>query len=459
MLIVLRHVFSFNRWDFRSSYPMQEAELKNPILRLAWQAVTAEPEYLSAQAKIASLFATKGQPLPKFRELLEHDVMISTLFSHPDLGLWDPQTWAIPPTAGPRAWHRDHVFTAKEVAQKSIVRWDGKENLQNCLEKKFGNLQTFSINVEDWHVEPGVSPMLDTIVVKYTLIAVVRMSSGPNPGESVRLYALNGGSLIPPASARISQVTSNSWRLGKQADSYILVYAKSTMPFRVPLDRTVESQAVVHDYVDRQGAMIDSLGDPSLDWVLTPSVSEREGIFDGETNQNSADVGMLEAALPSHDQELSSSTVQVHATATQDSQASEKQMLGQQPMAFEPPSIIQSIKQETPTQTGFPETQETSSHRAILSTSVAPESIGQAKRIHQPAMAATRTTTQASWKAGLDIAQKAADARIFNETSPSTTETITPYRYWAAVNSTTECGIATSPPEPPNRTAAIRSFN
>ncbi|KAK6076434.1 hypothetical protein SCUP234_07168 [Seiridium cupressi] len=381
-----------------------EAELKNPILRLAWQTVTAEPEYLSVQAKIASLFVTKGQPLPKFRELLEHDITISTLFSHPDFGLWDPQTWAIPPTANPRSWHRDHVFTAKEVAQKNIVCWDGKENLRNCVENKFGSykdssnqwvylhlcnkpafmfvayeddgsngheftdLQTLSINVEGWHVEPGVSPVLETIVVKYTLIAAVRMSSGPNPRESVRLYALNGGSLIPPASARISQVTSNIWLLGKGADSYMLVYAKSTTPFRVPLNRTEETQAVAHESVDRQGANVDFLGDPALDWVQAPSVSEREG----ETDHDFADIDMLEAASSSDSQESSAS--QVHATVTQHSQAIENQTLDPQPMASEPHSIIQT-----------------------------PENIGQAKSIHQPTMAFARTISQPSLDTALGM--------------------------------------------------------
>ncbi|KAM0816398.1 putative USP domain-containing protein [Seiridium cardinale] len=435
MLIVLRHVFSFIPWDFRSSRLMQEAELKNPIFGLAWQAVAAEPEYLSAQAKIASLFATQGQPLPKFRDLLEHDIMISTLFSHPDFGLWEPQTWAIPPTASPRAWHRDHVFTAKEVAQKSIVRWDGKVDLPNCLEKKFGSykdplnqwvylhlcnkpafmfvayeddgsnghdfadLQTLSINVEGWHVEPGVSPVLKTMAVKYTLIAAVRMSSGTNPRESVRLYALTGGSLVPPASASISKVTSTVWHIGRRADSYMLVYAKSTMPFRVPLNRTEETQAVAHESVDRQSANIDSLGDPALDWVQAPLVSEREG----ETDHDFADIDMLEAVSSSDSQESSAS--QAHAAVTQHSQAIENQALDQQPMASSPHSIIQSIEQEIPAQppTGSPEAQEASSHRATLSTPVAPESIGQAKSVHQPTMAVARTTSQPSVDMALGV--------------------------------------------------------
>ncbi|ETS77910.1 hypothetical protein PFICI_09972 [Pestalotiopsis fici W106-1] len=272
LLVLLRHLAKFVPENYRSNDLARRNEELNPILKLAWQKVTNPPKAseLQLRSKIAEIFGKSQGHTPRFQELLESDLMMDTLFSDPNFGLYHPKTWTCSPNAGSRQWTVDHILSALDVAKKSIIRWNGQEPLADrimglfpifdhsddarshgervirhmCAKPNFlfvhytndgtewhnfSSLERLSFDVSEWSVNPVDHRFrLGRTNVQYALVGVVYMHPTASM-DSVRLYRLDGSHVQHPESAVMANITHDEWEL-EGPGTFVLIYKKISVP-------------------------------------------------------------------------------------------------------------------------------------------------------------------------------------------------------------------------------------
>ncbi|KAI1855709.1 hypothetical protein JX265_012154 [Neoarthrinium moseri] len=302
LVIVLCHILSFLPPSERSSAPFSQLVTQNPVLKLAWLHVTIPPtkEYETLHSHIRSLLHKPGQPLPTLLNVLQSDLMRTSLLSRKEFLLFHTQSYLLRP--GPsQAWQPAATFTPKEIADKSMIVWDGSKPLADMIAKKFvclasdngwfyaqfcnfplftfvhytpssngspkfTDIQTFQFSARAVTSTPDnpSSYMLKEVRVSYTLIAVVRLGSDDGSVDYPRLYALNGGNIPCPSNAQKS-MGPNKWRVGHPGSQYVLLYASTTMPFGMRHEQIPEYQEF-HTLDAEAMQQIDMLGDPAIDY-------------------------------------------------------------------------------------------------------------------------------------------------------------------------------------------------